>query len=102
MWIAVTFDLPVVTAEERKNYRNIRKKLRSCGFSAVQKSFFWRWAENKEKVDLIINKVKKAVPDSGNIIFLLIADHSFSRGIQIENGKESTLPKPPSPWIILT
>ena len=101
MWIAVAFDLSVITVEERKNYRSMRKKLLASGFSPIQKSFLWRWVENAEMADALIKRLQKFIPPQGNIIILRIPDTSFKQGKQIINGKNIALPEPPVPWLIL-
>ena len=55
MWISVIFDLPSVTANDRKKYRQMRKMLLSSGFALIQRSLFWRWVENKEVADSLIH-----------------------------------------------
>ena len=102
MWIAAIFDLPVSSAEDRKNYRMLRKKLLSSGFVAVQKSLLGRWVENKEFADTVVRKLEKFVPLSGNVIFFYIPDVSFVNTLQLCNGNKISPPSPPEPWRIFT
>ena len=102
MWISAMFDLPVLTACDRKNYREVRNMLISSGFVNVQKSLFWRWVENKEFAEALIHRVQKKLPCSGDIIFLYIPDTAFKESIHIVNGAKQKTPDPPPPWLILT
>ena len=102
MWISVVFDLPSVTAADRKSCRCMRKKLLSAGFIQVQKSLLWRWAENKEFADALVKKLKKSLPDTGNIIFFYIPDTAFKHTLHTIDGKVCLPPSPPDPWIILS
>lgn len=102
MWISVIFDLPSVTANDRKNYRQMRKMLLSSGFALIQRSLFWRWVENKEVADSLIHRMQQNLPNTGNIIFLCIPDVSFKKSVHIVDGLPQKLPDPPDPWIILT
>ena len=101
MWISVIFDLPSVTANDRKNYRQVRKLLLSSGFALIQRSLFWRWVENKESADSLIHRMQQKLPSTGNIIFLCISDTSFKNSRHIMDGTLQELPAPPNPWIIL-
>jgi CRISPR-associated endonuclease Cas2 len=100
MWIAVAFDISVMTAQSQRNYRAIRKKLLATGFMPIQKSFLWRWVENNEKANLLINKIQKFIPSEGNFIILRIPDISFKNGLQLIDGERIALPDPPVPWMI--
>ena len=102
MWIVTVFDLPVKTAANRQNYRQLRKKLLASGFVSVQKSLLWRWVENKENADALIGKLLKNNTNSGQIAFFCIPDIAFSHTKLLEQGSIVSPPIPPPPWTILT
>ena len=79
----------------------LRKKLLASGFYPVQKSFLWRWVENAEMAEALIKRLQKFIPPAGNVIILRIPDTSFKQSTQIINGKNTALPEPPEPWLIL-
>lgn len=59
MRIIVMFDLPVITASDRRAYTQFRKYLIKSGFLMMQESVYCKLAQNATAADLIINSIKK-------------------------------------------
>ena len=59
MRIIVFFDLPVLTAENRRNYRQFRKFLVKAGFLMMQESVYCKLAVNGSAADAIVDSIKK-------------------------------------------
>ena len=65
MRIIVMFDLPVVSANDRREYTRFRKYLIKSGFLMLQESVYCKLAQNSTAADLIIQNLKKNKPLSG-------------------------------------
>ena len=100
MFLVVSFDLPSVGAGTAKRYRELRKSLAACGFSAVQKSVAWRWCEDREHRDAVIARILKHRSDSGDLLFFSIPDEAFRNTVRILDGAVKPPPEPPAPWTI--
>ena len=83
MWLIVMFDLPVSTKKERKKATGFRAKLMNMGFEMVQFSVYMKFGYGKEQADSIIEKVKKIVPQYGNVKILRITDKQFEQIIHL-------------------
>jgi CRISPR-associated protein Cas2 len=79
MRIIVMFDLPVVTASDRRAYTQFRKYLIKNGFLMMQESVYCKLAQNATAADLIINSIRKNKPPSGLVQTLKITEKQFSR-----------------------
>lgn len=73
------FDLPVITASDRRAYTQFRKYLIKSGFLMMQESVYCKLAQNPTAADLIINSIKKNKPPSGLVQTLKITEKQFSR-----------------------
>ena len=65
MRVLVFFDLPVLTAAERREYVHFRKFLLKNGFIMVQESVYAKLALNATAVNAIVSNVKKNKPPAG-------------------------------------
>lgn len=79
MRIIVMFDLPVLTAVQRRNYRLFRKYLITSGFLMLQESIYCKLAINGTAADLIIENTKKHKPIEGLVQLLRITEKQFSK-----------------------
>lgn len=77
MWIMVFFDLPTDTADNRRIYAKFRKRIMQDGFSMFQFSIYTRHCPSRENAAVHINRVKKILPEKGNIGILSITDKQF-------------------------
>ena len=83
------FDLPVVSANDRREYTRFRKYLIKSGFLMLQESVYCKLAQNSTAADLIIQNLKKNKPLSGLVQTLKITEKQFSRMEYIVGQKES-------------
>ena len=79
MWVMVFFDLPTDTKKERKAAAKFRKDLISDGFLMFQFSIYMRHCPSLESADTHINRVKRFLPDLGQVGILCITDKQYSR-----------------------
>ncbi len=78
MRILLFFDLPTLTAEQRRDYRKFRKWLISEGFIMVQESVYSKLVMNNNSSKLIIENIKKHKTEDGNIQILVISEKQFN------------------------
>ncbi len=79
MRILVMFDLPVVTAAERKEYRLFREFLLKSGFLMLQESVYCKIAQNSTMADAVIENVKRNKPSDGIVQALKVTEKQYSR-----------------------
>ena len=77
MWVLVFFDLPTETKKEKKAYAEFRKNLVNDGFTMFQFSIYLRHCASKENADVHIRRVKRALPEAGEVGILCITDKQF-------------------------
>ena len=75
----VMFDLPTLTSEDRKEYRNFRKYLIVSGFLMLQESVYSKLVLNTTSANLIMEHVRKNKPPSGSLFMLTITEKQFSK-----------------------
>lgn len=63
MRVLVFFDLPVLTAENRRAYTRFRKFLLKNGFLMLQESVYCKLALNGTAVNAIVDNVHKNKPE---------------------------------------
>lgn len=78
MRIILMYDLPMVTAKERRIYRDFHKKLVREGFYMFQFSIYVKLALNRTVSQQIKDKIKKIKPPVGNVSILEITEKQFS------------------------
>jgi CRISPR-associated protein Cas2 len=78
MWVLVFFDLPTETAKERKIAAGFRKNIIKDGFQMFQFSIYLRHCASRENADVHIARVKKILPEKGDIGIMCITDKQFS------------------------
>ncbi len=93
MWIVAMFDLPVDTKAARKAYTDFRKGLLKDGFAMMQFSVYIRHCASEENATVHFERVKRILPDDGEVRLLAVTDKQFGR-MQAYWGKRR---KPPAP-----
>ncbi len=95
MWVLVFFDLPTETAKERKAATDFRKFLLKDGFGMFQFSIYVRHCASRENADVHIARVKKHLPEKGQVGVMCITDKQFGM-IELFHGHK-VQPKTPIP-----
>lgn len=95
MWVLVFFDLPTETKKERKAYADFRKKLLKYGFNMFQFSIYVRHCVSMENAEVHIKRVKKSLPELGQVGILTITDKQFGN-IELFVGKKTQSTTAPS------
>lgn len=91
MRVIVMFDLPVVTAQQRKIYRRFRKHLIKNGFIMLQQSMYCKLVQNTVAADSVIDNVKKNKPPEGLVQLLKITEKQYARMEYIVGDKTSNI-----------
>lgn len=79
MRIIVMFDLPTLTVEDMRSYRNFRKFLIKNGFMMMQESVYSKIALNQSRANLITNRVRENKPPKGLVQMFTITEKQFSK-----------------------
>ncbi len=79
MRLIVMFDLPTLTVEDMKSYRDFRKFLIKNGFMMMQESVYSKIALNQSMANLITNRVRENKPPKGLVQMFTITEKQFSR-----------------------
>uniref|UniRef100_A0AB33JHC4 CRISPR-associated endoribonuclease Cas2 n=2 Tax=unclassified Prevotella TaxID=2638335 RepID=A0AB33JHC4_9BACT len=83
MWLFVMFDLPTLTAKDRKNHARFRKELEKDGFTMYQYSVYLRYCGSLESANVHIKRVKTFTPKSGHVSILTVTDRQYAGIINI-------------------
>lgn len=94
MWVLVLFDLPTETKRDKKAYALFRKQLLCDGFSMFQFSIYLRHCPSSENADVHIKRVKKSLPEYGQVGILRITDKQFGEMELFVGKKEKELVPP--------
>lgn len=79
MRIIVFFDLPVGTAEERREYTKFRKLLIKSGFVMMQESVYSKIVLNQTAVDAVYAHLRKNKPPKGLVQLLTVTEKQFQK-----------------------
>ncbi len=72
------FDLPVVKAKQRREYRKFVKYLKKQGFIMFQESIYVKLSVNESAVKNIKDALQKHIPPEGSISMLTITEKQFA------------------------
>jgi len=79
MWIAVMFDLPVVSKSERRAATEFRNALLDMGFEMSQFSVYMRFCTSATQVETYCRRVETALPEGGKVSILQFTDRQYER-----------------------
>ena len=78
MRVIVFFDLPTLTASDKRAYLTFRKFLIRDGFFMMQESVYCKLAMNQLSANAIISQIKANKPASGLVQVLTITEKQYS------------------------
>lgn len=78
MRMLVMFDLPVETAEDRRNYTRFRKVLIQNGFQMLQQSVYCRLLITPTAEVIAMNAIRKEKPPKGVVMALSVTEKQFA------------------------
>ena len=79
MRVMVFFDLPTLTASNRRAYLKFRKYLIQKGFIMLQESVYCKLALNSTVSESIIQDVRRNRPEEGLVQVLTLTEKQFSK-----------------------
>ncbi len=79
MRVLVFFDLPVETAENRRDYSRFRRMLIKNGFIMLQESVYCRMVLNQNAAAAISSTIKRHKPPKGLVQILVVTERQFSK-----------------------
>lgn len=89
------FDLPTLTAKERKRAHDFRQYLLDEGFTMSQLSVYLRFIGSREKADAFSRRIKEKVPPMGKVSVICFTDKQFSTIQAFFNAETDSLQKKP-------
>lgn len=89
MWVIVMFDLPVLTKEDKRNYREFRKQLLIRGYQRLQFSVYARPCHSDENAQVHRDRIRKHLPPQGQVRIAMFTDKQFQR-MELFYGKIDT------------
>lgn len=72
------FDLPTQTAQQRKEYRQFRKKLINEGFLMIQYSVYVCVCVTRQTAQFLEKRVKKFLPRGGVVQSLMVTEKQYN------------------------
>ena len=78
MRLMIMFDLPTETAQERKEYRQFRKKLINEGFVMVQFSVYVRVCVTRQTAKFLEKRVENFLPHGGLVQSLMVTEKQYN------------------------
>jgi len=79
MWMAVMFDLPVMSTAERKAATDFRLALLDLGFDMNQFSVYMRFCTSQGQIDTYCKRIEAALPEGGRVNILQFTDKQYER-----------------------
>jgi CRISPR-associated protein Cas2 len=79
MWLMVMFDLPVLTKENRRDYRRFVDKLEDDGYARLQFSIYVRPCVTDENTAAHAARVLEWLPPAGEVRVLKFTDKQWGR-----------------------
>lgn len=95
MWVMALFDLPVITAPERKRATQFRNFLIDQGFEMVQFSVYARFAPSRERAETLTRRIGGAVPPDGKVDVLYFTDKQYEQIVSFRGKNGGSMPKTP-------
>ena len=89
MRVVVFFDLPVLTAKERRDYQQFRKFLLKSGFLMMQESVYAKLVQNTGIADAVVENLRKNRPSGGLVQVLRVTEKQYAKMDFIVGTKKS-------------
>ncbi len=75
----VLFDLPVTTAQDRREYSRFHRFLIKNGFLMMQESVYCKLSLNATSQSTVLNAIRKNKPPKGVVQILNVTEKQFSK-----------------------
>ncbi|WP_026501805.1 CRISPR-associated endonuclease Cas2 [Bavariicoccus seileri] len=91
MRLLLMFDMPTITAEERKAYRKFRKFLINEGFIMHQFSVYSKILLNGTANTSMVARLKRNNPKKGLITLLSVTEKQFSKMVYLSGERDTSV-----------
>ena len=89
MRLFLLFDMPVLTDDEKREYRHFREAVMDDGFMMLQYSVYVRYCQNDSDAEKHVGRVKKMKPKYGNIRILKVTENQYVSMVMVQGEKSS-------------
>lgn len=96
MWSLVMFDLPVLTAIQRREATRFRKLLLDVGYSMMQLSVYVRYIPTGGQSHATLRRLKSELPAGGEVRIFHITDRQWSTALRFDKGSPETPEEEPT------
>lgn len=83
MMLLLSFDLPRLTKEERRQATKYQKRLVELGFSMKQLSLYEREVQSSETRNKLVDVLRQELPDTGSIVLYTLPNEVNNSQISI-------------------
>ena len=87
MRLIVMFDLPTITASDRRAYTQFKRHLDDDGFVMMQFSVYSRFCKNDQSSKKHIARVKSFAPSKGNIRIVVLTEKQYEEMVMVIGSK---------------
>jgi CRISPR-associated protein Cas2 len=91
-WLVVAFDLPVLTAQQRKHATGFRKFLLDDGFQMIQFSLYVRPCVSFARQQTHLERVKQGIPPEGKVRAFYVTRAQWERAYVIYGNPAKEVP----------
>lgn len=99
LWLIVTFDLPVLTREDKRQYRRFVDFLEDDGFVRIQYSIFVRPTQTQENTEVHSQRIADHIPPVGQVRVFRFTDKQWARTECFHNARRGIPEKPPEQFV---
>jgi len=85
MRIIAIFDLPMITNEEKRNYRKFVKYLKNEGYIRVQYSVYSKLCINNNSCITAAKKLINNAPKTGDVRYMVVSENQYLGIVNINN-----------------
>ena len=78
MRIIVSFDLPTLTSEDKREYRKFKRFLDKSGYVMLQESVYSKLALNGSIMSMLEKNIEKNKPKKGNVMYAKMTENQYS------------------------
>ena len=91
MRVVVMFDLPITTAQGKREYSKFRKYLIKSGYIMMQESIYSKLAQNDTAAETLVENLRKNKPLDGLVQVIKLTEKQYSKIEFITGERESEI-----------
>ena len=101
MWVLTLFDLPSLTAFQRRKYHFFRKSLLKFGFNMLQKSVYMRWVDTDAIAEAMRGNIMRYAPEEGMVTVFSLTERALAAFSMRVDGEWQKPPPKPDSFLVL-